>query len=141
MIEELAEHLAQNSTRLALGDNLFINVLPESTGAAAAIIETGGLAAEQTFQDGAPQIERPRVQILTRSTRPVSGAVPYSTTAGGMIHDAYHVLNGVASETIQGSSYLRVEPVQSPFSIGQDEAARLMFSCNFDVWRRGSTSV
>lgn len=141
-VEDLYTYLVAASTRLEAG-NVFINVVPNSTRATLSLLETGGVAPQQTYGSGnLPAFERARVQLLARTTAPAGDAtVPYSTTARSLIHAAWVELNEVVNTTLSGSTFLRCDPVQSPFMLpGQENDGRLMFSCSFDVWRRPSTA-
>lgn len=141
--EDLATYLDSNSSSFTSGASLFVNGLPHSTGAALAIYESGGLDPQQHYGDGTlPAWENITVQLVARTSAPTGGAtIPSPVNARTLMHKAWVLLNGIVNEELSGSTYLRVEPRQSPMRLPEPENdGRVLFSCNFDVMRVPSTS-
>lgn len=128
MIEEVATYLDTQSTRFALGTNLFLNWLDDTPGTSAAVIETGGSDPSRVFKATVAAWENARFQLLCRSTS--------SSVARANIDAAWTIYEGVTNQTLSGSTYLRISAVQSPFMLTRDDQGRSIFACNFDVMRR-----
>lgn len=115
----------------------------ESTGVLLALMETPGLSPVRTYGDGAVSaIERPRLQLLSRTTSPSSGSdVPFSSGASSAIRRAAGLLENISNTTIGGSTFHRVATVQAPYQLQRDDAGRILFAANFDVWWAPSSST
>lgn len=143
MIEEVTSYLS-TQMGLTLGTSLFANVLPETTGAAAAVYEHEGLPSVQRFGNNLPAYERPRLLVVTRSSAGAAGAVS-STHARTLAFKAWKGLTLVAntqlpSSTGTNSRYLRIEPVSSPFLLERDDRGRYVFGFYADVSRVATTN-
>ncbi|MFA9270724.1 MAG: hypothetical protein ACEQSX_08195 [Baekduiaceae bacterium] len=144
MIEEVALHLSETSTRFVAGVSMFANAHPPVDVASFSMWETGGGPPVQAYGSTLPTWEEPTLQLLAKTTRPSSGSlVPYSSNARSLIHDALVILNRVVNQSLTGSTayYLRIEPRQAVAVLpGQEEDGRIMFSVNLDVLRRPSVT-
>jgi hypothetical protein len=127
MIEDVGEYLDAQSTRFNLGVATFLNSLPSEPNRAHGLFETPGLPPVRAFGSTGPSWERGRVQVQCRSTS--------SVTARADIDAAFVLLEGVQNQTIQSNTFLRVSAAQSPFLLERDKQGRVVFGCNFDVWR------
>lgn len=137
--KDLAQYLSTGGVGVQ-GASLFTHVLPETTGAALAIIETPGMLPQPTYGSKIPSIARPRVQVMARTTAPSSGAtVPYTSNARLLIHDAWARLSHVVNQSIRSTTYLSVDPLQDPFQMGRDEKGRILFAFNAQVSKVPST--
>ncbi len=113
---------------LTLGTNLFLGREPADPDTCVTLYETGGRAAEDFFGDGTvPAMERPSVQMRVRA----SG---YST-ASALAGDVWQALTKVSNDTLSGTLYQRVMPLQSPFAFDRDDRDRMVFVANFTVLR------
>lgn len=137
-IEDVAYYLDSSSTAMTRGVDLFAHTLPETTADRVAV----GLFERQPpppigrFGTGTP-IRRHAVQVIVRSTMPTNGeGIVNPTNARARADSAWSILNGITNQTIQGSTYLRAEPQTEPFTLGQDERGRLMFSFTAIVWKQ-----
>lgn len=131
LLEEVGTYLDTSSTRFALGTSLFLGILPDAStiaGTAAAIIETGGSPPQHTLGSTRPAWEVATVQLLCRSTSPV--------TARANADAAWDILDQVSNQTLSPSTYLRISALQSPFLAWRDDLARPVYAANFEVWRR-----
>lgn len=143
MVEELCLHLDAQSTAITVGTNLFANDLPPlSTRACLAVIETPGGPPEYHFgNDDLPSWERLHVQLTARTTAPASGAtIPNPVAAKRLLRRGYTILSKIANETVQGSTYLRAEPLQAPFLARTEPDGRQVYAANFEVTRVPSTN-
>lgn len=112
------------------GTNIFIGskaVIPSGNGPYLTLVETGGSGSAKTQNSTAT--ERPTLQIVARAST--------SAAARTMLAAAYAALggaNGLYNVTLGSAYYLGITSRQStPADIELDEAARAMFSMNFDV--------
>jgi hypothetical protein len=98
-----------------------------------AIIPTGGQESVHTNQAGSglAAIERPRVQIVTRSLNPQTAMVKAQA--------AFKLLDGLRERQINGIRYLWARAVQPPFSLDRDEENRFHVVFNVDIHRERST--
>lgn len=132
LIEEVGTYVDSNSTRFALGTSLFLNLLPDGStvaATAAAIIETGGSPAVHTIGGSTrPSWEIARVQVLCRSTSPV--------TARANADAAWTILEGVQNQALSGTTYMRISTMQPPFLAWRDDRERPVFAFNAECWRR-----
>lgn len=128
LIEEIGTFLDTQSTRFALGTNLYLNYLPDEPNTATAIYETGGGPPQHHFAGDLPAWENQRIAVTCRSTS--------STQARANINDAWVQLQEVTNETLSNRSWLRVSAVQSPFLLNRDPRGRVSFQVNFDCVRR-----
>lgn len=136
LLDELAQ-LIQDSGLATIGTNLFKSFMPDSPATAITVYETGGTLPQQTLGSTNCAWEMPRVQIVCRST-------DYQI-ARNKAEDIFGTMNGVVNQILKpstgaaGCRYIRIEAVQSPFSLGQDANARLQVVCNYQVMKEVST--
>ena len=85
-----------------------------------------GLSAQSTVHnDVVPSRERPVVQILTRGA-------PYDyATARTWAQDIWVALGSIRNQTLSGTFYLGVQPIQSVFKLRDDDYARPIMTCQF----------
>lgn len=139
MIEELGT-LLQTASVGTLGTSLFLNALPDATtGVAAAVYEYPGMQAMEKFGGSLPAWERPRVQVVVRSTAPPGGSgIASPVNARAKVDLAWRAFIAVTNQrvpTSTGSYYLRIEPLQSPALLERDDRGRVLFSFNAQVHR------
>lgn len=139
VMDELGTYLDANSTAITVGTNAFKGFLPETSVRAIAIFETGGVAPTHTFAGSLPLIERPRVQVIARSTKPVAGAPASATGVRSVMDVVWRLLDGIHNQALSGTTYLRVSAVQSPYLLEVDSRGRQVWSASFDVARRKTT--
>lgn len=137
-IEDIAQHLDTSSTAITRGVNLFAHTLPETTAVAVGLFERTPPGPVQRFGSGTPAIRRHTIQVLARSTMPTNGeALPVPTNARARADVCWTAMNGILNTTINGSTYLRAEPLTEPFEIARDERGRVVFGFSAVVWRHG----
>lgn len=129
VLNEIAAHIAASSTALfsagphATKTQIFIGDMPEGQrDTSIAIYEPGGAPPVYSF-GASPMLERPTVQVISRSTS--------YATARTNIALIYAILAAVEDATLSGTAYTRVTPSQSPTDLGKDADDRHLISCNF----------
>ena len=136
MIEDIGLYLqAASSLSLTIGTNLFLNYAPDNvpfnstTGYLVSITEYPGGPPARTFTGGF-QWEDARVQVMVR------GVVDDPDTPRRIADKVMHRLN-VGNTKLTGAStgytYLTIEPIQSPYPMGQDNQGRLRWINNYIV--------
>jgi hypothetical protein len=131
-VDEFAAFLDSSSTRFTVGTNLWVNWMPDEPDTAATIYETGGLAPVQRFGNDLPAFERPGFQMICRAAA--------SSSARANIHAAWTLAQQVANEELSSKTWLRIEPLQSPFFLERDPRGRYVYAVNF-VGMRATTST
>ena len=141
--DDIMAYLDSNSTKVTAATNLFKNAVAESSGRAVFVIPVPGLPAIEKFSGSVPAMTRPRVQIVTRSTKALGGqGIPGSTATMDLAEDMRDLLVGVTNTSVNGITYQRIFALQSePFNIGRDEAGRHLFSQNFQCLRSPTTQA
>jgi hypothetical protein len=127
LLVDLATYL-DTQTAWTLATDLFIGYLPESPDGATVLHEYPGNPPLETMGvDAQPAVIRPRVQIEARdATYPLARA---------RSRLAYQRLVLLTNTTVNGAYYERVDPLQEPFALRNDESDRWVFVFNVDVWR------
>ena len=113
---------------------LFVAEAPEKPDTALAITATGGLGPTRTMSGtkaNAP-VERVRVQLRARATTYAACDV--------LMTQAYGLLSGLGETVIGTWRYYFFTPVQTPYYLGLDGAARPVIAVNFDVQRKEDTN-
>lgn len=122
--------LLEGLALVTVGDDLILGHMPSSPSLCCALLEYGGEAplrnqSEGAAGAGAQSGERPRIQLLCRSA---------SYTAGrSLIQTIWQALDGVVNQTINGTGYVRIAALQSPFFLDFDDNKRYLFAANFAV--------
>lgn len=129
ILEDLGVHL-EGLALVTVGTDLILGHLPPDPSECCALLEYGGdpplrNQSEGAARSGAQSGERPRIQLLCRS----------KTYAGGrsLIQTIWEALDGIVNQTINGTSYVRMAAIQSPFMLEFDENGRYLFAANFTV--------
>jgi hypothetical protein len=106
---------------------IFRGYQPEDPNRCVVIYETMGFAPVQRMgsSPGTALAERPEVQIVARST-----SYP---TARNDAEDCFKALDGLYERTINGTRYLYVEAMQSPFFLDRDDLNRVRVACNYRI--------
>ena len=112
LLLELAQYL-EDQTALKKGTTLF-NGLPASPDSCVSIQVYPGQRAIRAFRSSPGVVaERPRVQLLSRSTT-FDGAMSASL-------EAQSALDGLGTTTMSGVEYLYIEALQPPFEVLPNE--------------------
>lgn len=128
VLNEIAAYIAATSTGFSAGPHasktqIFIGDMPEDQrDTLIAIYEPGGAPPVYSF-GASPMLERPTVQVISRSTS--------YATARTNAFTIYTILAAVEDATLSGTAYTRVTPSQSPIDLGKDADDRHLISCNF----------
>lgn len=122
------------------GVSLFVDSLPESTGIAAVLSVSASVYGDRHYGNDVPDIERPRVELLVRSTAPASGgSVPTSTASKAAAEGIYRSLVSIANQAVNGSTFLSVDAdAGGPYLLDRDPQGRIYWRCAFAVDRVSS---
>lgn len=127
---DLVVYLDAQSTKVAVGTSLFKNVVTESTGRAVFVVSYAGMPNIDRFSGTLPAMTQPRAQVMVRSTKAAGGGgVPGSTGTEDLARDMWDILH-VANTSVNSVTYQRIVPLQEPFFLEHDEAARATFVFN-----------
>ena len=132
LMNDIAEYLEAQSTRLTVGVNLTKSFQPPTPDTVTTLIESGGVFPLHAFSTGGNtrMYERPSLQVLSRSTS-------YETVRAVM-EDVFTILDGIANTelpTSTGVRYAAIDAAQSPFAIGRDSNDRFEMSVNFTIMK------
>lgn len=90
-----------------------------------ALVETPGFPAEYVHDVAGVGSEQPVIQILTRGA-------PYDyASARAWAQDIYLSLGQIRNQTLSGTYYFWVMPIQSVFYLRQDDFSRPIMSVQF----------
>lgn len=111
------------------GTDLFIGDMPQNAPeTATAVVETSSLAPTFSHDINGVNYEQPGFQIYTRAE--------LYATARSLAESIWIALNKQVNVTLSGSFFLRIEAVQSPFSLGRDDKHLAQIVANYNV-RKG----
>lgn len=138
LLDDLADHLAAHlAGSLVVGRDIvksgFSDLPIDAAGTPApdtqlALHAYPGLAPDQVMGPGNPSpVVNPNVQVVARARTYV--------VASDLAQAAYDVLAPIVDTLINGTRYLRIEAIQEPFHIGNDQNARTLIACNYQVSR------
>ena len=97
--------------------DIFIDDLPPDPDVCCAVNNSGGSAPDGGFGVDGIQFENPTLQILFR------GAPGDSEGPRARAQTAYEGLAKIQAETLSGTEYLTVMPLQPPFILERDDQA------------------
>lgn len=127
ILDELGQYLQAEGLG-TLGTTLFLGGLPVDApnvaplDAITALVEMLGFPAEYVHDVVSPSREVPVVQILTRGA-------PYDyATARTWAQEIWVALGSIRNQTLSGTWYLGVRPIQSVFKLRDDDYARPLMS-------------
>lgn len=131
LLEDIATYLAANST-LVIGTDLFAGQIPADApdGVTCVYEYPGAPPIDGMGSSTAPQVALPRIQVVGRG----KGTSDYND-ARGRVRTAYSILHGVTELVLSGTRYLRIMALQEPFPLSRDDNQRVLFACNFEVYR------
>lgn len=143
-IEDVVKCIDAGSTALAVGSNLFANVLPADVATVAvAALERPGAPRVPTYS-ATSAFERPQVLVIARSTAPVDGALaPNPVKARNEAWKAYQALLAVdnaPASTASTRAFGAIEPNEAPYLLETDDQGRQLFAFTATAWLRPSTS-
>jgi hypothetical protein len=128
MLEDLGGYLDTQLQTLTLGTNFFYGLMPETVANVVAIYANGGAPPNFTMgSNHLPRLERPQLQSLVRNTSYATGE--------SLAISVYQTLTQITNQSINGTTYLRVEALSMPALLERDANKRAIFTCNFDVVR------
>lgn len=106
---------------------IFRGKQPTSPDRVVTIYETGGLSPVHGMgaSPGTALVEQPEIQVVARSDT-------YST-ARSDADDCFGLLDGLYDRTINGTRYLYIEALHSPFMLDRDDQDRPRISCRYRI--------
>lgn len=125
LVTDIAAYLVDQSVCTALGTDLFIMDLPDTTDLITAVFQYAGQPPGNTFDSAYD--DHPGLQIRTRA------AVDDLESGETRANAAYAALHGVANTSLSGTTYKLIEALGSPGFIGYDEKGRPEWTQNFRV--------
>ena len=123
-ITSVADYLTSNSYGTQ-GTNLFIGQMPDTTSLTTVLTEYDGGVIETNASGIA--LYQPSLQVRVR------GATEDYTTPRARIVAVQTLLSGVTGNTLSGVTFLRIRPLGSIISLGQDDRLRWEFTASFEV--------
>ncbi len=130
MLEEVATYLANQGVANfasiigSVGINIFLGQMPDGPDQCIALIEYPGAAPEYELNTY-PAWENPKMQVTCRDTT-------YAAARDKAL-DVWSTLVGVTNQSLGGTRYLAITPIQSPFLLQRDALARVEFAFNCEV--------
>lgn len=122
-LDDLAEYLSDNGIG-TIEEDLFLNKLIDSPDNQVAI-SLGSGAQPSTYVE----IARPTVQVLVRNTDSDDGW-DKMLAIFSLLHQKYDTIN------MGDTDVMKIDALQEPSPLGQDESERYIFTCNFLFWVR-----
>lgn len=125
LLDEIADFLVTSG--VVASDAMFTSNLPGGTpNDVLAVYEYGGMAPEYVMDNPLMSVERPRFQVVSRSKQ--------HSVARTNIERAYRALGQVVNQTIGGTWYRRIKPIQSgPIELYPDGDGRTILAWNFEA--------
>ncbi len=127
MLVELATKLT-DAGLIPSGYTLYRDVMNESTDKAIGLYGTGGFSPS-TFLGESSTVEVCGLQVVVR------GPKLEADTARGVIEAIYQAVLGWGAFVQDGTRYLTLAAVQSPFLFRRDGNERVLYAVNFVVWK------
>jgi len=118
---------AESGLGLVFPTNLFIGREPSTPIDAVTIFDTPGAPPQLTFNK-TEVLERPSIQIRVRNNDYLVG--------WALANDIKTFLHGKSEETWNGTVYLLVKCVNTPFLLGTGKKGDAWFVTNFELQRR-----
>lgn len=138
VLDDLGTPLASvASSSGANGYFLSRGMMPDSSVATdrmVALIEMGGSARIL-----GPNLTDATVQVLVRGPQMTQVSSAYRD-AQAVAQQAKHALHGFTATTVNGRYYVAIQAQQEPYSIGEDEVQRPLFSATYRVLVSAATS-
>lgn len=130
--QDVVAYLVANSSLVA-GTDLFVGDLVPAPNDVTVLFEYGGQGPMQVMGgSSAAAVIKPSMQVLGRAGGTATAAY---TNARARVRLVYNLLTAITDQTLSGSHYFRAEPIQEPFQLHRDENDRIVFACNFSIWR------
>ena len=123
LIEAVGQFIQDEGLGVQATD-LFIGDMPQNApDTATAVVETSGLIPQFSHEINGVNFEQPSFQIYTR-------AMAYAD-ARSLAESIWIALNKQVNVTLSGIFFLRINGLQSPFSLGRDDNHRAQIVCNY----------
>lgn len=132
LLSDIGDYLQGQSLGLTQATNLFLGWLPEFPNQPEAVVwimESPGPSPMHEMGQALFDHEQPHIQVNVRGTE-----AEYDTPRQ-LIDDIYQSLVSMPPQTLGGTSYILVKALQTPAFLERDDSNRLIFVCNFEVWK------
>jgi hypothetical protein len=126
--DEIADFLEDAGVG-TVGTTIFKGQMPATPDACIAVIETAGREPQHTFGSNGIAIEYPRVQVRFR------GAAQDYATPAALAQTAYAAMAAVANQSLDGTLYHSIDPIQPPFLLEKDAKNRLVIGFNAQLMK------
>lgn len=124
LLPEIASLLSSVAT---LGTDLFLGQIPDEPDTCVTVLEYSGRRSEYVFGSANPVTEYPRIQVVCR------GAQQEYESVRATAELAYRALAAVCNQTVSGTRYEAIVPLQPPFLLDKDESERILIAFNCRV--------
>lgn len=118
LLNEIVTHLSAQGLG-SFGTDIFIGKLPDKPDACGVVYEYGGVPPEFGFGAAGVKWETPAVQVVFRGA-PHDYAGPRAKA-----ETAYRALAAVGGQSLSGTFYHWIHPLQSPALLQRDDAERV----------------
>jgi len=124
LLSDVGTYVAANGGG-SVGTTIFEGQVPDDMNAGIGLFEYPGAPPDYSLDDPGVHIEKPRFQVYCRHTD--------YTTGRALIETVYEALAKVVNQALSGTTYLRIEPLGSPFQLTppRDGQGRWEWRCNF----------
>ncbi len=127
-LDELGARLVADGVHTGIGDDLFLGHMPDTPDECSSLRETPGRPPVGGFGIPGIKYEHPSAMYIAR------GVKDDEKTPRAKAETAYTKLAEINAEALSGTSYLLVEPLQSPSTVlGPDEKGRPRVSFNVAI--------
>ena len=147
MAEDVAAHLAANSTALVVGTSLFVHTMPELSASVPTMCVQveAGVGAARTYGAKMPVAVTPTLVLVTRSTTPPDSDYVDPRRALGVAWTAWQTLEATANTSVPASStagtfVYAILGDGEPVYVGRDDRRRAVFEQRLLADYRPSTS-
>jgi hypothetical protein len=131
LLDEIGAYLQAQSIG-TLGTDLFRGELPDHVDSAVGVFETPGASPTYVQDDAGVKLESPHFMVLARGAREDYEAPRQKA------EDALTALAAVRNQSLSGTRYLRVKPLQTPFPLERDDNDRVVIAVNFEALKEPS---
>ena len=132
-LDEIATAVAGASTGFVLDTSVFVDSMPDTPNTCIGVYGPAGSGPFIALGTTTPSFESPGLQVICRST---SYTTARSNAETVYLHLITKVNTSLGSTGGSSATYLSIDPLQTPFTLGSDENDRPLFGCNYRV-RKG----
>lgn len=123
-LDEIVAYLDTQLAGYTAGTNLMAGEMPQDPAVCIAVYETAGIAPTYGFGQAQPAFRSPGITVVVR------GAVEDRSGPRAAAELAWKALAAVQAQTLSGTFYHWINPLQEPFPLKRDESKRQLFTFN-----------